>query len=873
MHRTRFRVPRAWRGRRVVLHVGGAESVLFVYVNGRFAGSGTDSRLASELDISPYLQAGENVLACVVVRWSAHSYLEDQDHWWMAGLHREVHLEARAPVHLGDVRVDAGLTDDLRQGTMRTRATVTFTRPELITPGWTVEAQLEELDGRPVGRARAGAVPHVTDPYFFHGHVVELATTVPRVRPWSAEQPDRYAVLVTLRNPAGEVVEVVRQVIGFRRVEVRDRQLLVNGRAVTIQGVNRHDHHPDRGSAVTADDLRADVVAMKRANINALRCSHYPNDPRLLDLCDELGLYVVAEADIESHAYNELLCRDAAYRAAWLTRGARMVERDKNHPCIILWSLGNESGLGENVEALGAWVRAADPSRPLHYEPGIADYPGQTEGWEERGRSVTDVVCPMYPRLADIVAYAAGRGDRPLIMCEYSHAMGNSNGSLADHWAAIDATPGLQGGFVWEWKDHGLRQRLPDGRERFAYGGQLGDTPNDGNFVADGLMASDLVPHPAVEELRWVHRPVATQLAGPVEPVGSTGLAPAITLRLTNRQDVRGTAWLRGTVEVLVDGVVVGHARLPRRDIAPHQSHDVVVPVPAGVRSAAADDPGAEISAIVRFACRTDQPWAPAGHVVAWDQVVLREATRRPRRTRRAAGRDDVTLALSAAVDPDAGRVVELRVDDVALLVDPVELSLWRAPIDNDGLKLLGGGTPRLEGRRLPRWLALGLDRLEAGRVRVERPQRGRWIVERVLHGAHPACVVAHFQRIDVDSTGITFTETVRLPPELDDVPRLGTTFSVGAVFDRVRWFGRGPHECYPDRQSSAMAAVWDGGIDRLPYLVPQEFGLRTDCRWFALEAPALGLGLRLEGVDRWLHCSATHHRDADLYVAADQTE
>ena len=424
-------------------------------------------------------------------------------------------------------------------------------------------------------------MPHVTAPYFFRGHVVDVATTIARVRPWSAEQPDRYAVLVTLRNPDGEVVEVVRQVTGFRRVEVRDRQLLVNGRAVTIQGVNRHDHHPERGSAVTVEDLRADVVAMKRANVNALRCSHYPNDPRLLDLCDELGLYVVDEADIESHAYNELLCHDPAYRASWLTRGARMVERDKNHPSVILWSLGNESGLGENVEALAAWVRAYDPSRPLHYEPGIADYPGQTEGWEERGRAVTDVVCPMYPRLVDIVAYAAGPGDRPLIMCEYSHAMGNSNGSLADHWAAIDTTPGLQGGFVWEWKDHGLRQRLPDGRERFGYGGQLGDTPNDGNFVADGLMASDLVPHPAVEELRWVHRPIATTRVGPVVRVGRAGLPETVTLRLTNRQDVRGTTWLRGTMDVLVDGAVVGQVRLPRLDIAPHRSDDVDVALPA----------------------------------------------------------------------------------------------------------------------------------------------------------------------------------------------------------------------------------------------------------------------------------------------------
>ena len=395
-----------------------------------------------------------------------------------------------------------------------------------------------------------------------------------------------------------------------------------------------------------------------------MRCSHYPNDPRLLDLCDELGLYVVDEADIESHAYNELLCHDPAYRASWLTRGARMVERDKNHPSVILWSLGNESGLGENVEALAAWVRAYDPSRPLHYEPGIADYPGQTEGWEERGRAVTDVVCPMYPRLVDIVAYAAGRGDRPLIMCEYSHAMGNSNGSLADHWAAIDATPGLQGGFVWEWKDHGLRQRLPDGRERFAYGGQFGDTPNDGNFVADGLMASDLVPHPAVEELRWVHRPIATTRVGPVVP------------RRSRRAAGDGHAAADQPPGRPGHDLAAGHDGRPgrrRRGRAGSPASPATSPLTGRttwswrcrptVRRAVADEPGAEVSAIVRFACRADQPWAPAGHVVAWDQVVLRPA-RRPRRAR-GPRRGRAAPAVTAVVDPE-GRLVELGADGVA---------------------------------------------------------------------------------------------------------------------------------------------------------------------------------------------------------------
>jgi beta-galactosidase len=716
-----------------------------------------------------------------------------------------------------------------------------------------VEVGLETLAGRPLGRRLSGPVPDVRLPYVFHGHVVDLAREVPRVRAWSAEMPSRYAVVVTLRDPHGDVVEVVRQVVGFRRVEVRDRQLLVNGRAVMLRGVNRHDHHPDRGKAVTVEDMRADVVAMKRANLNAVRCSHYPNDPRFLDLCDEYGLYVIDEADIESHAYNETLCHDPRYRPTWLERGARMVERDKNHPCVILWSLGNESGYGPNVDALAGWIRRYDPSRPLHYEPAIFTRHGATDGWAAGGTTATDIVCPMYPTIAAITDYGvSGRGDRPLVMCEYSHAMGNSNGSLADYWTAIEGTDGLQGGFVWEWKDHGLRQTRPDGRERFAYGGQFGDAPNDGNFVADGLMASDLVAHPAVEELRWVHRPVAV-----------TASRPAGRVRVTNKQAFRGTGWLRGSVDVLVDGEVVRTRALPRLDVEPGASAVVDLPVPSS-------PPGARVSAIVRFALRAAEPWAPAGHVVARDEVVLRSG--------RGGGRHSPSPAASgrpgvdAAVDTASGRLASLVADGVELLAAPLELTLWRAAIDNDGFKLLAV-RPSLDGARLNRWLALGLDSLRVDDVRVrQRGPRG-WTVERRLVGAVPACVVTHRRRIDIDSTGVRMADEVVVPPALDDLPRIGTSFAVPPEFDHLRWYGRGPHECYPDRQSSAPLAVWEGPPDELPYLVPQEFGLRTDCRWFAVEASELGRGLRVDALDRPLHCSGVHHRADDLYAAADQTE
>ncbi len=605
VYRRRFRLGRAWAGRQIVLHVGGAESVHAVYVNGRFAGYGTDSRLASEYDISDHVRTGDNDLAVVVIRWSAHSYVEDQDQWWMAGLHREVYVEARGATHVHALRCDAGLdVDDAGRpiGTLVVRADVAGT--DAPAEGWQVRTWVETMDGTRVTHAIETSVPHVDAmPYVFEGFSARSTFSIAGVDPWSAESPTRYRVIAELIGPTGDITEVHAQPVGFRRVEVRDARLLVNGRAIWVFGVNRHDHHPDRGKAVTVDDMRADLLAMRRHNITAVRCSHYPNDPRFLDLCDEIGLYVVDEANVESHAYNTSLCDDARYRSAWLARTARMVERDRNHPSIILWSLGNESGYGSNHDAAAGWTRRADPTRPLHYEGAVFH-----DGWVDGGLAATDVVCPMYPPIERIAAY---RGRRPLIMCEYSHAMGNSNGSLADYWDTITTTPGLQGGFIWEWKDHGLRALLPNGERGLAYGGQFGERPHDGNFVADGLMSSDLVPHPAMQEVEWVYRPVT------VAARGRTRIA------ITNRRSFTGLADLAASYELIVAGETVeqGPLTVPRIE----SGQTAVIPLPCAVP----DLPDAHLT--VRWRQREATPWASAGHLVAWDQLRLRAPRRAPR--------------------------------------------------------------------------------------------------------------------------------------------------------------------------------------------------------------------------------------------------
>jgi beta-galactosidase len=428
VHRRSFTVPARWRGRRIVVHVGGAESVHAVFVNGRFVGYGTDSRLASEYDVTEHVDVGRNELAIVVVRYSAQSYVEDQDQWWMAGLHREVFVEARAATHVHALVCTADLRPD-GTGVADVRVILGGDPPG---PGWRVRTWVETLGGSRLAPIGGGDVPHrFAQAYLFNGHQVVARFEVPRARPWTPETPDRVRVVAELVDPSGATVEVHARRVGFRRVEIAGGELRVNGRRITIHGVNRHDHHPDRGKAVTVDDMRDDLLAMRRLNITAVRCSHYPNDPRFLDLCDELGMYVVDEANIESHAYNTSLCHDPRYRSTWLARGSRMVERDVDHPSVIMWSLGNESGFGAHHDALAGWIRRADPSRPLHDEGAVFH-----AGWDDGGRAVTDVVCPMYPTIDAIAGY---RGDRPLVMCEYSHAMGNSNGSLADYWDAIAA--------------------------------------------------------------------------------------------------------------------------------------------------------------------------------------------------------------------------------------------------------------------------------------------------------------------------------------------------------------------------------------------------------------------------------------------------
>jgi beta-galactosidase len=489
-----------------------------------------------------------------------------------------------------------------------------------------------------------------------------------------------------------------------------------------------------------------------------------------------------------------------------------MVERDRNHPSVIMWSLGNEAGYGSNHDALAGWIRRTDPSRPLHYEGAVFH-----DGWVDGGRAASDVVCPMYPTIDSIAEYGRnGRGERPLIMCEYSHAMGNSNGSLADYWDVITTTPGLQGGFIWEWKDHGLLTRLPSGKRGFAYGGQFGDEPNDGNFVADGLMSSDLQPHPGVQEVMWVYRPVVVSLSGD-------------TLTIANRRSFTDLSDLVATWELLVGGDVVASGHLDL-DVAPASSIELALPCQVPDAS--------DAHFTVRWAQRRAAPWAPKGHLVAWDQLTLREPAPPSRSPNPKFG---ANLALGASLAPNYGPG------------GGPQLQLFRAPMDNDGFKLL----PDL-GRRI----GVGGDGL------------GHWIDSGVERQPADDLVEHHHELVVLADGSELHTHEVVIPDDLDDVARVGVAFELRPGFDRLRWYGRGPLENYPDRNRGAALGVWESDVDDSPYLVPQEFGLRTDCRWFEFVDTSSGDVVRLEVLDPTsMHVSATRFTTGDLYEAGHETD
>jgi beta-galactosidase len=832
--------------------------------------------LPAEFDLTPHLRRGANVLAAMVIRWSDATYVEDQDQWWQPGLHRSVELYSTGPTWIADLRVTAGLTRDLRGGTL----TIEGDAACVAEKGWLLRYRVETLAGRSLLRRALGGEVQV---YRHHSHrassVSSAVYTGPVVRetleirgivPWTHETPQLYRVVAELVAPDGQVVEAVAQRFGFRRIDIRDKSLLINGKRVYIRGVNRHEFHPVHGKSFSVDDMREDLVLMKRFNFNAVRTAHYPNDHRFYDLCDELGLYVIDEANIETHARLRALIHDARYATALMERYQRMVARDRNHPSIIFWSLGNESGYGAVHDAMAAWSRRIDPSRPLHYEGSLFVAWGQFQGRAfeqslaercELDVPASDVIAPMYPSIAELDHWAKTyRGYKPLIMCEYSHAMGNSNGSLKDYWDLIESRPGLQGGFIWDWVDQGYLEHDSSGRAYYGFGGDYGDEPNDANFCCNGVVWPDRTPHPGIWEHHRIAQPLRARLVQ---------RAP-LRIEITNRSDFVDSDRYVVRMVVLVDGAAVLEQRLTVPSIAPGASRTV-----APKFRAPHLDVGQELLVRLVYELKRDLDWASAGHQVGFDEwIVARGATPRRKRVKqtpsvvRDGSRIDVTAAeVAARFDAATGTLVQLAFAGRNLLAMGPQLSIWRAPTDNDGVRL----APHVGGV-LPKWQRWNLDAPQSTieRVRVGSGADGTFELERTLTHRVQGVVapIRQQERWGVAGNGeIVLTQEVEIPRELDDLPRLGVLLRLRGGLEQLTYYGRGPEENYCDRNFGYPLGRYESTVDDeyVPYVTPQEHGNHTDVRWLALADADVGLLLQ---PDEPAQFSVSHFTIEDMYAA-----
>ncbi|MDQ8201462.1 glycoside hydrolase family 2 TIM barrel-domain containing protein [Pelagicoccus sp. SDUM812003] len=870
VYRKSFTVPKSWLKKRVIVQFGGAESVLSVSLNGQFVGMSKDTRLPSEFDISALLEEGENTLIATVIKWSDASFIEDQDQWWMGGLHRSVFLYAHEKSFLQDIFAKGQLDENYQDGLLDV-----FVNVGLETPGaagYRCSLTLFDGSGKAVLKKPYLAVVNSKRGELNRSRpFAQAKIPVSRPKQWSAESPELYTLLVGLQDAKGRTIEATTQRIGFRSVEVRDRQLLINGKAVLIKGVNRHDWHDTQGKAVPRETMLQDIIAMKQHNFNAVRCSHYPNDSAWLELCDEYGLYVIDEADIESHHYYDCLCRDPRYATAFLDRGMNMVLRDKNHPSIIAWSLGNESGYGENHDAMAGWIRRFDPTRPLHYEGAVREEWGQGPNDWSRGHHATDLVCPMYTTHDEIKRWAKETTDyRPFIPCEYSHAMGNSNGGLADYWKLFEKHHGLQGGFIWEWIDHGIKQTAPNGESYWAYGGDFGDTPHDANFCADGMVWPDRTPHPALQEFKKLAQPISLKVVD----------AKKGRFRIRNKHDFIDLSYLKGSYVIEVDGVPTANGELPVLDCEPDGNLEFTID-PQTFRKLR----GREAFVRFGFTLRDSTRWAEQGFELAWEQLPLpikspktqasktdtNTDTQDPLRIETGNGTLKVRNDLLCLVfESGAPTFSSLEAFGDVILQQGPSLNLFRGLTDNDGIKLWAGDQPN---RMISEWLRRGLDQYEIKASRLDcRPSADGSVLLKWQQGAY----------VDGKPIGVTMNQEIALSPigtlgfacrfklakSAPDLPRLGIQMFTAPGFEQLSWFGRGPHESYWDRKAGTWVSRFEGTVSDqyVPYILPQEHGNKTDLRWLAL-ANETGRRIRFDFAQA-VEGGVSHFTAHDLFKA-----
>ena len=852
-YRRNFHVPSLWESRRIFLNFDGVSSAFYVWVNGKEIGYSQGSHMPAEFDVTDVLKfgthpgsflttppetggggdpgnagvSGENTIAVQVLQWCDGSYLEDQDMWRLSGIFRDVTLTARPSTFVRDVRLktvfDAAYVD----------ATLKISAEIVAGP----EGRTEDFKASLVGD---GGILVTEVIAVVEGANVDIDMPVSAPKHWNAETPHLYTLVIEY---GGERLSFP---IGFRQIEWGGGSLRLNGVPLLLRGVNHHDTHPDFGYAVPYEMLVRDVELMKQHNVNCVRTSHYPPDTRLLDLCDRYGLYVIDEADLETHGMGSMgdwsyLAKHPDWKEAFVDRAVRMVERDKNRACVIMWSLGNESGHGPNHDAMSAWIHENEPTRPVHYESAY-DAP------------CVDVVSRMYDSVAKVVEEGLKAEDRPYFLCEYAHAMGNGPGSLRDYQDAIESSPRNLGGCIWEWADHGMRMHTESGEEWFAYGGDFGDYPNDGNFCIDGLVSPDRVPGAGLVEYKKVIQPVS------IEAVD----LKAGKIAVKNRYRFSTMAHLAGEWSIMVEGETMACGKLPPLSTAPGQAEPVTLPY-------ALEKVTGEAFLTVRLTLAEDALWAKAGHEVAWAQFAL------PSTSFAAPRVSTVNVEVLSVEESDdaivvrggdfcvtfsrrTGTIGSWLAGGVELIEAGPQLNVWRAPTDNDV-------------HMADAWRKIGYDHLapRIDHVRVAGVESGRAIVEvEAAYGApyRKRAFTCYFRYV-VDGDGVVSLRTDVVPnADMPDLPRLGLALTLPAAFDRFAWFGLGPHDTYSDRRESGRVGKWSSAGEDLcnHFIRPQEYGNKMDVRWARVTNGA-GAGLMAVG-EALLNVSAHRHTLADLASA-----
>ncbi|XP_027114160.1 uncharacterized protein LOC113760377 [Coffea eugenioides] len=891
-YRTYFLLPREWEGRRIFLHFEAVDSAFFAWVNGVPVGYSQDSRLPGEFEITDFCHkcgsGKRNSLAVQVMRWSDGSYLEDQDHWWLSGIHRDVLLLAKPKVFIADYFFKSSLAEGFSYADIQVEVQIDSSNQipkEDILGYFTIEGALFDTESWYCGNHNARAdllsssVAHLQldsslNHYIgFMGYMLKGKLLSPKL--WSAEQPNLYTLVVTLKDASGNVIDCESCQVGIREISKAPKQLLVNGHPVVIRGVNRHEHHPRLGKTNLESCMIKDLVLMKQNNINAVRNSHYPQHQRWYELCDLFGMYMIDEANIETHGFHDFTnikhpTQEPSWASCMLDRVIGMVERDKNHACIISWSLGNESAYGPNHAALAGWVRGKDASRVLHYEGGGAR------------TSSTDIVCPMYMRVWEMVKIAEDPTEtRPLILCEYSHAMGNSNGNLHEYWEAIDTTFGLQGGFIWDWVDQGLLKEGVDGTKHWAYGGDFGDTPNDLNFCLNGLMWPDRSPHPAVHEVKFLYQPIKVSL--------TEGVVKIRNVHFFDTTEAVEFNWmLHG------DGHELGSGLLPLPIIDPQRSLEIDFKSgPWYSVWSSSDAVEFYLTVTSKHVCPTR--WAEPGHVISSTQVQLPAREETVPRTIKSENIKfgcevvDNIIVLSQQdlqeinFNKQTGAIESWKVHGVSVLQEGIVPCFWRAPTDNDK----GGGSVSY----LSKWTAASIDKLIFLAESCSIQNKTDFLVEiAVAFLGLPRCVDKTASELDKStalfkvnmlysfygSGDVVLECNVKPSSHLPPLPRVGVEFHLDTTMEVIRWYGRGPFECYPDRKIAAHVGLYEQNVNdmHVPYIVPGECSGRADVRWVTFQNnDGYGIYASINGGSPPMQINASYYSTAELERATHNEE